>query len=585
MLDQYFIDDKLIYYLCRIRAKYAKQRSKQHLLHLLSTDKKLNHHVNKNEEEKFLQKILPPRRKWKKLSKKHRYKNIWQKINSIEYNAKCIFKTIKYYKKTNPNEPFIIELTKFIAKIQGSLNDPNYRIKTPSIYPKLKDNKGANNNACRPISLFDLKDKIIISQTNKYLTEIFDTEFYELSHAFRAPIKIPGEKKELITHHNSIAEILEYKSKYRGKQLWVAECDMSKFYDSVNHSIIKNQFNKIASRVNRKNSHSVDARAIKVFKRYLAAYNFVKDVLPKNKDDDYWKRYKLSKQCNFGWVKNDFLRLGYYKRVGNAKIGIPQGGALSGLIANVVLDYADNEIKRDADKRLLYIRFCDDMVVMHPSKKACKEAVYRYARALKKLKLVPHPFKNGLRNKSDSFWHKSIKSKDPYKWTAAHWNNKNFPWIGFVGYEVHFNGHIRIRKSSLRKELQKQKEVVNKINNAIQNDNKRKRNGTVLESAANRLIGMSVGRVQMWNHNNIEHEMCWVNGFHKLHDNPFLKKQLKHLDKNRNSQMVQLKKEVSKYQDEDYEEEEVSRPRRKLIYHGKPYSYYYHVVEKKKNKT
>ncbi len=582
MIDQLFTDNKLIYYLCRIRAKYAKQRSKQHLLHLLSKDEKLNHHVNKNPEEEFLQTILPPRRKWKKIGKEHRYKNKWQKINSIEYNAKCIFKTIKFYQKTNPTEPFLIKLSKFIAEIKNSLDDPDYFIATPKIYPKLKCIKGARKNACRPISLFKLKDKIIISQTNKYLTEIFDAEFYKLSHAFRAPIKNPDGRKELVTHHNSVDEILKYKSVYKGKRLWVAECDMNKFYDSVGHSIIKRQFNKIVSRLNRENENTVDKRAIKVFNRYLAAYNFVKDVLPKNGDDDYWRSYKLPTQCSFGWVKKDLLHLGYYKRIGNAKIGIPQGGALSGLIANLVLDYADNEIIKNADKRLLYLRFCDDMILLHPSKKASKEAVYRYKEALKKLKLVLHSFEDNLKNNSDSFWSKAVKSKAPYKWTAEHRNDGHFPWIGFVGYEIHYNGHIRVRKSSLRKELQKQKEVVSKINHAIKDDNKRARNGTVLESATNRLIGMAVGRVQMWNHRELEHEMCWVNGFHKLHDNPYLKKQLKHLDKNRNHHMAQLKKEVDKFKNEEYKEEEVPRPQRKPIYYGKPFSYYYHVAEKNK---
>ena len=307
-----------MYYLCRIRAKYAKQRNKQHLIHLLSIDPKLNHHLNKSDEEIFLRKILPSRRKWKKLGKEYRYKNKWQKINSIEYNAKCIFKTIKHYQKTNRREPFLIELNKFISEIRDSINDPAYQIITPRIYPKLKEKKGAKKNACRPISLFDLKDRIIISQTNKYLTKIFDTEFYKYSHAFRTPIKNPGKKKELITHHNSIDSILKYKSQYKGKRLWVAECDMSKFYDSVNHSVIKKQFNKIVSRVNRKSSQLVDERAINVFNKYLDTYNFIKDVLPKNKDDKYWKSHKLSKEHSFGWVESDFLKLGYYKRVKNA---------------------------------------------------------------------------------------------------------------------------------------------------------------------------------------------------------------------------------------------------------------------------
>ena len=409
MLDKYFTDDKLIYYLCRVRANYAKKRDKTHRLHLLSSKLELNHHLTKNEEEIFLQKILPSRRKWKKLGKKQRYKNKWQKINSIEYNAKCLLKTIKFYQTMNPGEPFLIELNKFISEIKDSINNPNYQISIPIIYPKLKDKRGNKKNSCRPISIFDLKDKIIIGQTNKYLTEIFDTEFYKYSHAFRAPVKEIGKKKDIITHHNSVAAILKYKAQYKGKRLWVAECDMSKFYDSVSHSIIKKQFNKFVSQVNKNRGGRFDERAIKIFMRYLDSYSFVKNVLPKNKDDEYWRNLKISKCAGFGWIEEEFLKSGYYKRINNAKIGIPQGGALSGLIANLVLDYADKKVIKSADNRLLYIRFCDDMIAIHPSKKACKEVIYRYRDALKDLKLVPHEFQKNLKNKPKSFWHKSIK--------------------------------------------------------------------------------------------------------------------------------------------------------------------------------
>ena len=132
----------------------------------------------------------------------------------------------------------------------------------------------------------------------------------------------------------------------------------------------------------------------------------------------------------------------------------------------------------------------------------------------------------------------------------------------------------------MKKQLKKQKEVVRNIKNAIRGDNKRVRNGTVLESAINRLTGMSIGRVQMWNHGMIEHEMCWANGFRMLNSNPFLKKQLKQLDKNRNHQIALLKKSVAKYSDDDLEDGEIDKPQRKLVYYGKPYSYYYHVTKK-----
>ena len=191
-----------------------------------------------------------------------------------------------------------------------------------------------------------------------------------------------------------------------------------------------------------------------------------------------------------------------------------------------------------------------------------------------RLKLVPHDFKSGLINSTDSFW--KCKSKSPYRWSSGYSKKDTFPWIGFVGYEIHFDGFVRIRKSSLKKELNKQKEIVNKIIIAIETD-KRVRNGTVLESAKNRLLGMSVGRVQMWNHKNLNPDMCWVNGFKELNDNPYLKKQLRQLDKGRNHQLAKLKKELAKYQDPKIDPPE----NRKRIYIGKPFSYYHQTLRDK----
>ncbi len=128
--------------------------------------------------------------------------------------------------------------------------------------------------------------------------------------------------------------------------------------------------------------------------------------------------------------------------------------------------------------------------------------------------------------------------------------------------------------------MQKQKEIISNIISAISDDSKRTQNGTVLESAINRLIGMSVGKVQLWNHKFIENEMCWINGFRMLNINPFIEKQLKQLDKNRNHQMALLRKSVAKYTDDDFGNKKKDRPHNKPNHYGKPFSYYYHVTKK-----
>lgn len=642
---QYFTKRKIILNLCKIRATLADNRSKKHQLHLLTNNTILNYHLYPLDPQvELLNKIMPPRRKWKKLNKNQRYSSSNQRINTIEYNKAALFKTVLYYRKQKPNEPFILELNHFIKSVLSAINDPNYEIDPPEIIPVPKDPVSGQRTICRPISHFALKDRIILSITNKYLTDALDQYFYPNSFAFRAS---QGGKR--VNHHASVQNILDYKSKYKGKRLWVSECDIKKFFDSVHHTIVKKQYQKLIAKLNRGYPGAFDKRADGIFKKYLECYTFPKNVLPYNsataKSKNYWEKHKKP-AGEFGWVEDDLKQLGLFKDVRKARIGIPQGGALSGLIANIVLNFADQQLVQSNDQKLLYVRFCDDMVLIHPTKKNSVLYTGNYYKALKDLHLIPHKPKPSLTYTADSFWDRSTKSKSPYKWSLD-----AFPWFSFVGYEIHYSGDLRVRKSSLKKEKAKQKEVVQKVIGAIESG-LRKNDRTVFESTVNRLIGMSVGRVKLDNYKIVESEMCWVSGFPLLNDNKHIRAQLRGLDNNRSKNISRLKKVLGDI-DEDikpkddlinvkktdflqidgcnastsekihYElqvaglldsqckisrtkklkpadievqlptnykkySEEIARVLKKLtrgrapVYYGKPFSYYYHVIEKRK---
>lgn len=546
--DHYIGEKKIIRSICKIRARLAKQRSKKHLVHLLSTNEKFNYHLNSENHKgeiyddiELLNKILPSRRQWKKLNAANLYKDN-QRINSVEYNEKSILLTIDYFRRKKPNEPFLKELDHFVSSIQDSISDPNYRIGRPTVIPRLKGDRKSKENICRPIAQYGLKDRLIIGMVNKYLTDIFDSYFYSGSHAFRS-IQIVDENRHTLTHQDSIQAIVEYKNEYKGKRLWVSECDISKFYDSVHHTIVKRQFRKLISKVKKDKPGIYDERADMFFYKYLDSYSFVKDVRPLNNkgNEDYWiKKHKIP-GGRFGWVEKELIKNNVFKKVGNAKIGVPQGGAISGLIANIVLDYADSQVLKLNLSNLLYVRFCDDMILIHPSKRICGEASKVYFEALKELHLVPHDFKSDLLNTSESFWSGKVKSKNPYKWSSNYADA--FRWFGFVGYEINYSGDLRVRKSSLRKEKKKQREVIDRILKAVESG-KRKSNRYILESAQNRLNGMSVGRITIKNYKTVENDMCWINGFKELTDNKHARAQLKGLDKYRAMQMSKLINEL-----------------------------------------
>ncbi|WP_300568872.1 reverse transcriptase domain-containing protein, partial [Flavobacterium sp.] len=418
-------------------------------------------------------------------------------------------------------------------------------------------------------------------------------------------------KEKIRTHHDAIEKILQYRDSVAGKPIWTAECDMKKFYDSVNHNIIKTQFLKFLKKAG--NDHPEIDLAIpkRIFFAYLDCYSFNKIVLPLNANGTFWKSYGIVRG-EFGWVEKELRKLDYYNRIPkplrtilkwincgplnkklskyefdieSKSIGIPQGGALSGLIANIVLDYTDRKTLSNSD--IFYLRFCDDMILMHCNDAVCNDGIKRYQKSLRKMKLVPHPFSNKLKKERETvkrylppmtfspFWNE--KSKGPYKW--SHPAKDGFPWIGFVGYEINFEGLVRVRRSSLEKEYRKQIEIINKLKKVIE-IGKKVNNGSVCESAVHQLIGMSVGRLQIWNYEETDNDMCWKNGFKALTVNKHSIKQLKFLDRGRNKLYYSLIKELDTLYTDSLPPKE--KKKRQIIDFNKPFSYYYHFVDKSK---
>ena len=596
-----FSESAIVSYLCKLRVKVAKSRNKKHLIHLLTNSSKFNYHVTEakkltdTEEEpqnefiiyqkQFLyelNKLLPSRKKWVILGDESRInKRTNQPLSASDRNYYSLIKTIKSFRKKSPNEPWLLELDKFIIDIKKSISSGKYKISPPIIYPKLKDEiKKKGPNKCRPISLFSLKDRVILSLTNKYLTVLFDVYFEDCSYAFRA--KRNKENTAVLTHHDCIKDILEYKKTYQGQPLWVVECDMEKFFDSVNHSNIKSLVTKQLAQIEIDLPLLELSKPAHILNEYLDCYAFNKNV-PVKADLKYWDSYKIP-DGEFEWLEQRFNELGYYENLTDERIGVPQGGALSGLIANLVLSVADKDVLMT---KVLYVRFCDDMLIIHPDQAVCQGAKVKYLNALEDLKLVPHGFNEDLiteRKKVEKnlpnttlepFW--KGKSKGPYKWDSI--EKGGFPWIGFVGYDINYEGYIRVRKKSFRKELHKQKEVVDEIRKAVK-VNMRKSPGSVTESAIHRLVGMSVGRVTIKNFDTVSNDLCWKNGFKELTLNKYSIQQIKQLDRNRNRLYYDLVKDLKEPKEEGSKKIE-SKPRQ-VIHFNKPFSYYYQVLERRK---
>lgn len=581
-LSEYFTEELIVKILCGYRGKYCHRRHKLHMMRDISLHDGTKKIVIKDSDKNFeiLREIFPTRNNWTKLNQFEREKY----DNSIARARQMLYKSYLFYKKKGfpieHCEVWFQNLMKRVNSIKNKVEDlSNYEMEPPAIFGILKK-LDKTKSEYRPIAIYELEDRLISSLVSRYLTDFFDHYFYDCSFAFRS-----SKNTLRFTHHKSIEEILNYR---KDKNLiWVSECDIQKFFDTVNHSHIREVFHHHIKQIEQIHNKIIDQKVLVIFDKFLDSFAFNINVLPKNDQRGFWIESKFKENGYFKWV-DKLLIENYGIEYLDNRIGVPQGNAISCFISNLLLHNVDSKV-RDVCNEIFYIRFCDDMILMHEKKEKCLEGLEIYKAELKKNYLLFHnpvSCEDYLTKENwKKFWRES-KSKEPYLWANPKENSTAFPWLSFVGYQIKYDQNIRLRKDAIRKEKRKQVKEVENVLKAIAvkqgnlNVTSRKSKRQIVFSLQNRLNSMSVGRIKLYNYKLGERGLCWTNGFQMIkgRKNRCIVKQLKELDSFREKQIWRLKQRLitlnkkSENPDDDNDND---------IYFGSPYSYHNYLNEYK----
>lgn len=567
--EDYFSEDNIIKMLVKFRIASARKRHKVHLIRDISNHDKTNL-IN---HERFLcpielSALLPPRKKWvrphklqrKVLNSSHKVTMaaVLRKIKQTEtfLSTGLISKAPRWYKN----------LKRFTKTLRHDvLSEERLVLNRPDIVP-IEKIKGSPNGECRPIAMYGYRDKIIIGLCSKYLTDLFEPFFQEpdCSYAFRS-----GRFDRIKTHHDAVKCILKFRNENR-KELWSAECDIKKFFDCVNHELLSEVFERYLIRL-QQDSIEADPRSKSIFYEYLNSYTFNQDVFSKN-ETQWWDVFNIPNGF-FKWEKDALTKRFYPEGIDKHRLGVPQGGALSCFISNFFLHDVDMEVHRSGIESL-YVRYCDDMVILHQNKLGCEQALNRYSLAIDHKQLLIHD-PNEVTYSQDYWGDNFTKSKKPYLWSSV--KNSGVPWLAFVGYQIRHDGCIRVRKSSLDKEKVKQQKETDRVLNAVHyreahklNTNSRKSLPALTFALNQRLISMSAGRIKLHNYKTADPSMCWTNGFRAVSNNHSTRNQFRSLDKTRSNQLKRFEKLLLMLKKPSEDSDDIKI----LSYYGKPYSYY-----------
>ena len=188
----------------------------------------------------------------------------------------------------------------------------------------------------RQLGIPNVLDRLIQQAISQVLTLIFDPGFSESSFGFR-----PGRSA-----HGAAQRVQQI---IRQRHEYCVDVDLSKFFDRVQHDVLMN-------RVSRK-VH--DVRVLRLIGRYLRAGVMVEGVLQPTDE------------------------------------GSPQGGPLSPLLSNILLDDLDKELER---RGLKFVRYADDFVIFVRSERSAQRVFTSVQRYLtQRLKLVINEQKSSVR--------------------------------------------------------------------------------------------------------------------------------------------------------------------------------------------
>lgn len=402
--------------------------------------------------------LMPARNSWHRPRKQERRLNSGEESKSHkQILTRSIAITIQQHRKQETPPQYIKNLDAFISSMREDIcSCEPITFNSIKIIGKKKKVNSEGIEILRPICVFEsLREKLLIALASKYLTEVFDHLLHEEILSYRPLRKYHGSETPVLTDRdNAIQNIHAYRRAHKCGTLYVAECDIQKYFDTINHDVIRSCFKTFAGKVKTLDANFDYSQVERIVDAYLNSYSFYRNVESKNEE------IKVRNQQFEVPKAHLFIERGCYTaeefEAAKGKIGIPQGGALSALMSNVILHTIDSEsILSRPDGNRFFCRYGDDILLMHTSKTECETLINRYCEALTQHKLLYHDFisvadkefrrANGV-SVRPILWDQ--KSRKPFLWGRSNAEMESVDWIGFLGYEMRYTGEVRLRRSS-----------------------------------------------------------------------------------------------------------------------------------------
>lgn len=281
-------------------------------------------------------------------------------------------------------EAFEANLSKNLQKLYEELKTGTYQPQ-----PVKRTYIEKEDGSLRPLGIPAIRDRVSQQALKNVLEPIFDPEFHPSSYGYR-----PGKSCQ-----HAIAKAERFMNKYG--LAYVADMDLSKCFDTLDHELIIRAVNKKVS----------DGKILNLVKQFLKS-----------------------------GVAEDGV-------VSGTEIGAAQGGPISPLIMNIYLDEFDQKMK---EQGIRIVRYADDILVFGRSRKQAGKFMAKAVEILEKdLKLKVNREKTHITSVQQGVPYLGVIIRE--KWISIHPKRiKRFK--------------DKIRKLTIRNQGRNLEKVINELN-------------------------------------------------------------------------------------------------------------------------
>ncbi len=559
--ELYFTERALLDTLAGMRLRCAANRHKLHMLWELSSGVPAPDTAG----DQALCALLPPRRQWGRLNRAGRRRS---SPDTAARRGIVLTAERNLHSQDSSAHPWASPLRALIHRIQEQAQNPRG---TP-LAPPLVRLHPKPNGGFRVIATYDdLATRVFLKQAARYIRDAADPWLSNSVYAFR--------RRGGPSRNDAVRELLLYRQAHSGRDLFVAECDIASFFDTVPASAVRSALHRLEARLSR-GSQPLAPQARALVEMYLESYDLI-GSLHELKRDPSISASALS-------ALEDLLAALKEHQSGPtaSRAGLPQGGALSPVLANLVMEEADRAaMGATKDRGLFYARYCDDMLIAHPDRSQCEQAFQRYLAALQELRLPVH---RPVQEVGSGPAYYTCKSKAPFRWANPAPGSNAVPWVGFLGYQFRFDGRMRIRRASCQTHVRKQAHMIRLFMNLVSDPERvqalRGRDSDagprLVSRAAQYLVSSSVGAAKPIGVSRPGGGRCWIDAFAHIDANPHSMSQLRWLDRSRTQLIRRLSRWVLRavpspqHDAPQHPARRTPHPPARRTFFGYPFSYY-----------